>query len=170
LIVDKPPFFTMPSLPQRESQQHQPANEWKLEQGLDPSLLGLRNQSSFKITAISPDTSSSHTEAQLHDDAPPDDESFVVTEERDGWAGYVEWEKYPDKKESAKRRFARYKFPPPPEFQLAPLPDTNPVLEGVRWKLWHKAIGGALTDMPEESWRTVLKVRPPLQPVTRLII
>jgi sulfite oxidase len=48
-------------------------------------------------------------------------------------------------------------FPPPPEFQLGPIPDTNPVLEGVRWKQWHKAIGGPLTDIPEISWDTVLK-------------
>lgn len=28
---------------------------------------------------------------------------------------------------------------------------------GVRWKLWHKAIGGRLTNVPEESWELVKK-------------
>ena len=71
----------------------------------------------------------------------------------------MEWEDYPDKKVKAAQRFKRYKFPPPPEFQLEPLPATNPVLEGNRWKLWHKAIGGVLTKIPEISWETVLKVQ-----------
>lgn len=57
-----------------------------------------------------------------------------------------------------------YKFPPPPEFQLGPLPTTNPVLEGVRWKLWHKAIGGPLSNMPEESWEDVKKASIPDRP------
>lgn len=56
---------------------------------------------------------------------------------------------------------ARYTFPPPPEFQLGPIPDTNPVLEGERWKLWHRAIGGALTNVPEESWATVIREKHP---------
>jgi sulfite oxidase len=70
----------------------------------------------------------------------------------------VEWELYPEKKTKAEKRFQRYDFPPPPEFQLGPIPATNPTLEGIRWKLWHKAIGGALTGIPEDSWETVLKV------------
>lgn len=90
------------------------------------------------------------------------DPDFEVKEERPGWKGYVEWEDYPDKKARAHRRFTRFKFPPPPEFQLEQVPDTNPVLEGVRWKLWHKAIGGALTDVPELSWKTVLEVNVPV--------
>jgi len=81
-----------------------------------------------------------------------------VKEEREGWKGYVEWEDYPEKKQKAHEQFKRFKFPPPPEFQLGPIPDTNPVLEGTRWKLWHKAIGGVLTNVPEESWEVVLKV------------
>jgi len=48
-------------------------------------------------------------------------------------------------------------FPPPPEYQLGPIPLTNPVLEGVRWKLWHKAIGGPLSDLPEKSWAIIQK-------------
>jgi sulfite oxidase len=134
----------------------QPQNEWKLEQGLEPTQLGLRNQSGIKINADSPKLSQSG-ELELRADADPDDEGFIVSEERRGWKGYVEWESYPEKKAKAARRFSRHKFPPPPEFQFGPVPDTNPVLEGVRWKLWHKALGGALTNVPEDSWETVLK-------------
>jgi sulfite oxidase len=45
----------------------------------------------------------------------------------------------------------KHPFPPPPEFQLAPIPDAIPILEGKRWELWHKTIGGWLTNVPEES-------------------
>jgi sulfite oxidase len=47
------------------------------------------------------------------------------------------------------------------------LPKTNPVLEGVRWKQYHYAFGGAggsgwegewgLKDIPRESWEFVQK-------------
>ena len=132
-------------------------NEWILEQGLEPALLGLRNQSGLKINLDSPQVADSNTtELQLNGES--EDVDLDVTEEREGWKGYVEWEDYPEKKAKAHERFKRYKFPPPPEFQLGPIPATNPVLEGVRWKLWHKAIGGVLTNVPEESWKTVLEV------------
>lgn len=78
-----------------------------------------------------------------------------------GGKRYVEWEDYPDKKEKAHQILISQDFPPPPEFQLGPIPDTNPVLEGVRWKLWHKAIGGPLTPMPEESWLRVIQEKHP---------
>lgn len=42
-----------------------------------------------------------------------------------------------------------------PEFQLEPLPKTNPRLEGVRWKQYHKALDETLENLPEESWQTV---------------
>jgi sulfite oxidase len=35
--------------------------------------------------------------------------------------------------------------------------ETNPVLEGTRWKQWHTAIGGALTNIPDISWEIVKK-------------
>ncbi|KAB5577468.1 Oxidoreductase, molybdopterin-binding domain-containing protein [Coniochaeta sp. 2T2.1] len=125
----------------------QKPDEWLLEQGLEPAKLGLRNQSDVKINLDSPQTADpNETELKLQDNAPEENPDFVVTEERNGWKGYVEWEDYPEKKDKAHKRFKRYKFPPPPEFQLGPMPPTNPVLEGVRWKLWHKAIGGALED------------------------
>jgi sulfite oxidase len=52
---------------------------------------------------------------------------------------------------------AQYDFPPPPEFQLKPLPETNPVLEGVRWKQYHYAMGETLKDIPDISWDYVKK-------------
>lgn len=134
-------------------------DEWLLEQGLEPDKLGLRNQSDIKINLDSPQTADANErDLKLRPGAEEDDPTFVVKEERPGWHGYVEWEEYPEKKAKAHKRFLRYKFPPPPEFQLKPPPPTNPVLEGVRWKLWHKAIGGALENVPEESWEIVLRV------------
>lgn len=48
-------------------------------------------------------------------------------------------------------------FVQPPEFQLEPLPKSNPILEGVRWKQYHAALGPTLKDIPKESWDTVKK-------------
>jgi len=148
-------------LAHREPKSHHlPPNEWKLEQGLDPAQLGLRNQSGLKIHTESPKVAETNN-AELHANNAVEDPDFVVKEEREGWKGYVEWEDYPERKAKAHQRFSRYKFPPPPEFQLGPVPATNPVLEGIRWKLWHKAIGGALTNVPEESWERVLEEKHP---------
>lgn len=74
---------------------------------------------------------------------------------------YVEWEKYPDKKAKAHRILTSQNFPPNPEFQMGPIPDTNPVLPGTHWKMWHHAIAGELSDVPEDSWKTVLKEKNP---------
>lgn len=32
-------------------------------------------------------------------------------EEREGWKGYIEWERYPEKKRKAQEILARYDFP-----------------------------------------------------------
>ena len=40
---------------------------------------------------------------------------------------------------------------------MAPLPDQNPILEGIRWKQYHAALGPALEKMPKESWETVIE-------------
>ena len=76
-------------------------------------------------------------------------------EERPGWGGYVEWEKYPEKAAKAAEILSQYKFPGPPEFQLVPIPDTNPILEGIRWKQYHYAMGNTLRDLPDISWKYV---------------
>lgn len=89
-------------------------------------------------------------------DFPVDKTDFpTFPEERAGWKGYVEWEKYPEKRAECERILAQYKFPSPPEFQLQPLPKTNPVLEGVRWKQYHYACGPTLRDIPDISWKYV---------------
>jgi sulfite oxidase len=93
----------------------------------------------------------------VHPDVQNIDNDKVFAEEREGWRGYIEWEDYPEKKNLAHKIMISHKFPPPPDFQLGPLPDTNPVLTGERWKLWHRAIGGPLTSMPEESWLRVIQ-------------
>ncbi|KAF2117113.1 Oxidoreductase, molybdopterin-binding domain-containing protein [Lophiotrema nucula] len=82
-------------------------------------------------------------------------------EERKGWKGYIEWEKYPEKKKQAIDILKRYDFPVSPEFQMVPLPKTNPVLEGVRWKYYHYAMGPTLQDLPDISWKYVLKEKSP---------
>ncbi|SLM33845.1 oxidoreductase molybdopterin binding domain-containing protein [Lasallia pustulata] len=78
-------------------------------------------------------------------------------EEEKGWHGYIEWEKYPEKQAKAAEILAQYSFLGPPEFQMVPIPDTNPRLEGVRWKQYHAALGSTLKDLPQESWDIVKK-------------
>lgn len=90
-------------------------------------------------------------------DFPGVKDEHYFAEERQGWKGYVEWERYPEKKKQAKETLAQYKFPGPPEFQLAPLPKTNPLLEGVRFKQYHYALGKPLKDYPQQSWEYVEK-------------
>ncbi|RYP68167.1 hypothetical protein DL771_006817 [Monosporascus sp. 5C6A] len=86
-------------------------------------------------------------------------DELVFAEERRGWAGYIEWERYPDKKEKAAEVLARHSFPKPPEFQLVPLPNTNPILGGERWKQYHAALG--LERIPNISWDYVQKEKAP---------
>jgi sulfite oxidase len=35
----------------------------------------------------------------------------IFAEERKGWKGYIEWERYPDKKKQAAEILAQYDFP-----------------------------------------------------------
>ncbi|KAJ9142947.1 Nitrate reductase 1 [Pleurostoma richardsiae] len=85
----------------------------------------------------------------------PNGELPNFAEEREGWEGYVEWEKYPEKKKQVEQILHGYDLPDPPEFQLQPLPDTNPVLTGERFKQYHYATG--LRSIVDKSWETVLK-------------
>ena len=73
----------------------------------------------------------------------------------------MEWEKYPEKKAIAHKILTSQSFPPHPEYQMSPIPDTNPVLDGYRWKLWHQALGGELDSVPDDSWAMVLKEKHP---------
>lgn len=74
---------------------------------------------------------------------------------------YVEWELYPEKKAKANKILTSQNFPPNPEFQMGPIPGTNPVLPGTHWKMWHSAIGGELTTVAGDSWETVLREKHP---------
>lgn len=79
--------------------------------------------------------------------------SQLFTDEKPGWRGYVEWEEYPEKKRIAAELMKGAKLTPPPEFQFAPLPTTNPVLVGHRWKEEHELLG--LKRIVDYSWETV---------------
>lgn len=46
----------------------------------------------------------------------------------------------------------QHTFTPIPEFQLVPLPSTNPILLGHRWKEYHLALGPNLNKIHEQSW------------------
>ena len=85
-------------------------------------------------------------------------EEVAITDE---FISYVEWEAYPEKKAIGAKILALQNFPPNPEYQMGPIPDTNPVLPGTHWKLWHYALGGELTTVPEDSWEMVLKEKHP---------
>jgi sulfite oxidase len=133
-------------------------DEWKLEQGLSPGELPLLDQTLRDETKLS---SGAGDDAFEKSSASEKEAQVAFAEEYPGWRGYIEWEKYPEKRAKAAAILAKHKFPPPPEFQLGPIPDTNPVLEGVRWKLWHKAVGGPLRHVPEESWLRVIQEKHP---------
>ena len=78
------------------------------------------------------------------------------------YSGYVEWEKYPEKKAIASHFLNTMKFTPIPvfqgihlylinvEFQHIPLPKTNPISIGHRWKEYHEAFG--LKSIVDFSW------------------
>ena len=121
-----------------------------------PSKLPLRDQTLSDHTQPMTSDVNGHGPNEEH---PAVDVDEVFAEELPGWRGYIEWENYPEKRAIAAAMLAKAAptFPPPPEFQLGPIPDSNPVLEGVRWKMWHKALGGPLKSIPEESWLRVIE-------------
>ena len=51
----------------------------------------------------------------------------------------------------------QHTWTPIPEFQLVPLPSTNPILLGHRWKEYHLALGPNLNKIHEESWEIFKK-------------
>ncbi|KAF7789478.1 hypothetical protein EIP86_000424 [Pleurotus ostreatoroseus] len=104
----------------------------------------------------------------------------LFPEERPGWRGFVEWERAPDRKRIAHELLKTKKFTAIPgmfglrvlalpvnvtndagwlmplvEFQDGPLPKTNPILIGHRWKEYHEALG--LRSIVDFSWEMVLK-------------
>lgn len=41
----------------------------------------------------------------------PDPNELELEEELDGWHGFIEWEKYPERKQKVKEFMKKYKFP-----------------------------------------------------------
>ncbi|KAF8895573.1 sulfite oxidase mitochondrial precursor [Infundibulicybe gibba] len=74
----------------------------------------------------------------------------TFAEAKDGWHGYVDWENAPDKRAYASKILNSNEFVEPPEFQLVPLPKTNPILIGWRFKQYHEALG--LKYIVDRSW------------------
>lgn len=54
-----------------------------------------------------------HPDLQIRSkDELPDPHELCLEEELDGWHGYIEWEKYPERKQKAKEFLKKFKFPP----------------------------------------------------------
>ncbi|KAF9466226.1 Oxidoreductase, molybdopterin-binding domain-containing protein [Collybia nuda] len=98
--------------------------------------------------------------SETHSSTNTSDASKIFPEEKPGWHGYIEWEDKPEKKALAQKILKSKKFPYPPEFQLAPLPKTNPILIGHRWKAYHAALG--IEKIVDDSWKTVQEEKPNL--------
>lgn len=135
-------------------------DEWKIEQGLSAAVLPVLDMTGPTTTWSDPQTFGPFTKDEAAVKAVGDREK-LFTRARKGWKGFVEWEEDPDKKEKAHRIIKAEVFPPNPEYQMGPIPGTNPVLPGTRWKMWHHAVGGELTDIPDDSWKLVLKEKHP---------
>ncbi|KAI4211567.1 MAG: hypothetical protein LQ351_005608 [Letrouitia transgressa] len=135
-------------------------DEWKIEQGLSGAKLPFLDQTGPEATEIEPQKWVDLVKDEEAINA-IGDRSKLFARELEGWKGYVEWEKYPEKKAKAHKILTLQTFPPNPEFQLGPIPETNPVLPGTHWKMWHHAVGGELAPVPEDSWETVLLEKHP---------
>ncbi|KAI5115509.1 hypothetical protein M0805_002922, partial [Coniferiporia weirii] len=86
--------------------------------------------------------------------------SELFPQEREGWSGFIEWERAPERKKIATEILKTKEFTPIPEFQFVPIPKRNPVLIGYRWKEYHEALG--LKGIVDHSWETVQKEKPDL--------
>ncbi|RMZ17474.1 hypothetical protein D0862_00851 [Hortaea werneckii] len=135
-------------------------DEWKIEQGFHGAKIPFLDQSGDVTVEILPrEWPKEWKDEEAIKAVGNRDELFAA--ERDGWKGYVEWEMYPEKKAKAHKILTSQNFPPNPEFQMGPIPGTNPVLPGTHWKMWHAAVGGELTTVAEDSWETVLREKHP---------
>ncbi|CZT08715.1 related to nitrate reductase [Rhynchosporium agropyri] len=135
-------------------------DEWKIEQGINGAKLPFLDQTGPETVKIHPVIWGDLTRDDAAIEAVGNrDELFK--KELDGWKGYVEWEKYPEKKAMAHKILTSQTFPPNPQYQMGPIPDTNPVLPGDDYKAWHAAIGGELTTASDDSWRMVLEEKHP---------
>ncbi|KAH7025279.1 LOW QUALITY PROTEIN: oxidoreductase molybdopterin binding domain-containing protein [Microdochium trichocladiopsis] len=140
----------------RAKMQNRP-DEWKIEQGMSGAQLPVLDMTGSEIKAIPPAGPPKDFKDEEAIKAVGDpNELFQM--ERTGWKGYVEWEEYPEKKAAAHKILT---FPGAPEYQMTEIPGKNPLLDGDRWKMWHHAIGGELTVVPDDSWKLVLEEKHP---------
>ncbi|RWQ91987.1 sulfite oxidase [Paecilomyces variotii] len=157
-----PPSFseaTVADVPEAFDTSNRP-DEWKIEQGMAGHKLPILDQTGSDTIHIYP----THPPRRVKDEEAiksVGDRDKVFARELEGWKGYVEWEKYPEKKAKAHKILTSQTFTPSPEYMFGPIPDTNPVLTGEDFKQWHHAIGGELASVPEDSWNTVLREKHP---------
>ncbi len=79
-------------------------DEWKIEQGLMGASLPILDQSAPEPRYVKPMEYKPRAYRPREDQAAIDsvgDRDKLFADEREGWAGYVEWEAYPDKKAAA---------------------------------------------------------------------
>ncbi|RAL03874.1 sulfite oxidase [Aspergillus ibericus CBS 121593] len=135
-------------------------DEWKIEQGMAGHKLPILDQTGLDTVHIYPPgpTKRDRDEEAI---AEVGDRNELFQRERVGWKGYVEWEKYPEKKAKAHQILRSQTFDPVPDYMFGPIPDSNPVLTGEDFKQWHEALGGELASVAEDSWRTVLREKHP---------
>ncbi|CAG9974882.1 unnamed protein product [Clonostachys byssicola] len=135
-------------------------DEWKIEQGLSGAVLPVLDMTG-PVTKMLPPQLFGPLTKDTKGLEKIGDRNELFKRERKGWKGFVEWESHADKKAIAHKILTLQTFPPNPEFQLGPIPGTNPVLPGTHWKQWHHAVGGELTEVPDDSWKLVLEEKHP---------
>ncbi|KAI6261154.1 hypothetical protein MCOR19_002577 [Pyricularia oryzae] len=131
-------------------------DQWKIAQGMAGALLPALDMTGPETKEIPPQKFGPLTRDEEAIKS-VGDRSKLFARERKGWKGFVEWENYPEKKAAAHKILSSQTWPPNPEYQLAEIPGTNPVLPGTRFKLWHHALGGELEDVVDDSWNCVLE-------------
>ncbi|RLL96000.1 hypothetical protein CFD26_103036 [Aspergillus turcosus] len=135
-------------------------DEWRIEQGLEGHKLSILDQSGPELIHIYPPSQ----QARVKDEeaiAAVGDRDELFKREKEGWRGYVEWEKYPEKKAQAHKILTSQTFDPTPDYMFGQIPATNPVLTGEDFKQWHHALGGELANVPDDSWKIVLREKHP---------
>ncbi|KAF2451153.1 molybdopterin binding oxidoreductase [Karstenula rhodostoma CBS 690.94] len=101
-------------------------DEWKIEQGLSGAALPVLNMTGPETKELAPQVFGDLTKNE-EAIAAVGDRDKLFTRERKGWVGFVEWENYPEKKAAAHKILTAQTFPPNPEYQLGPIPGTNPI-------------------------------------------
>ena len=80
---------------ERQADLRNRPDEWKIEQGLHGASIPILDQSTGETCYIEPlEYEPWKDEAAIKSVGDPNE---LFREEREGWEGYVEWERYPDK-------------------------------------------------------------------------